>query len=241
MAFSQQPPPTRPQWPIAIRPNYLTTAEPETVITIRNSPEPWHPLDYIVAHQNGATLFTIHGHPWGLAQRRVFRDAAGFSLFELRSRWYDSSLLELKLPGAVATSPSLLSAKCRVAVQAPRAVLRFRNACVPLVAMHTHKDYHRKPHSHTSIRAIGDDSETVMEVFALDVDNLVQVAVVDNQRVAFIDRITDPGILAQGQKPPFRFRPMWRVRVARGVDLALIAVAVVIIGQQGPGVGLAVQ
>jgi hypothetical protein len=67
------------------------------------------------------------------------------------------------------------------------------------------------------------DDETVMEILAMDVDNLVQVAVVEDQRVAFIDRINDPEVLAQGQKPPFRFRPMWRVRVARGVDLALVS------------------
>ncbi|KAL4782194.1 hypothetical protein BJX76DRAFT_369295 [Aspergillus varians] len=242
MALSYQdpgPPPARPQWPLAIRPETIVTAEPETIITVRNSPEPWHLLDYTIAHENGAPMFTVHGQPWGLAQRRLFRDASGLPLFELRSRWYDSSTLELKLPGAATQddSETLLSAKCRVAMQAPRAVLRFRNACVPLNARPTQKQQkNKKSLSDLIVRPSGShEAETVMEIFAMDVDNLVQVAIVDGQRVAFINRVTDLDVLAEGQKPPFRFRPMWRVRVARGVDLALIAVAVVIVGQQVGG------
>ncbi|KAI9374598.1 hypothetical protein BJX61DRAFT_280720 [Aspergillus egyptiacus] len=239
MAFSQQPRLTSPQWPLAIRPESITMADPETTITVRNRPEPWHPLDYIVTDQNGATLFTVHGHPWGLTQRRVFCDASGLPLFELRSRWYDSLSLVLKLPGAGPSSESLLSAKCRVAVQAPRAVLCFRNAFASSSATYTYRYQHMESHSHTRVPSTGHDNETVMEVLALDVDNLLQVAVVENQRIACFERITDLGVLAQGQKPPFRFRPMWRVRVARGVDLALIAVAVVIVGQQVSEAGLA--
>lgn len=220
----QQPPPAQPRWPLAIRNETIATAEPQTIITVRNSPEPWHPLDYTVAHENGATLFTVNGHPWGLAQRRIFHDASGLPLFELRSRWYDSSTLELKLPGGAATSETLLSAKCRVAVQAPRAVLRFRNSCVPLNARRpTQKHKNKKPLSDTLTRPSSIDAETTMEIYSIDVDNFAQVAVVDGQCVANIDRVTDPGELAQGQKPPFRFRPMWRVRVARGVDLALVS------------------
>ncbi|KAL4920685.1 hypothetical protein BDW62DRAFT_176046 [Aspergillus aurantiobrunneus] len=220
MAFYQKPAPARPQWPLAIRPETVTAEE--TVITVRNRPEPWHPLDYIVAHQNGATLFTVHGHPWGLGQRRVFRDASGLPLFELRRRWYDSSVLELKLPGAAPNSDNLLSAKCRVAIRAPRAVLQFRNACVPLNAIPTQKHKHMKSQSQSRMWSSSNEAEIVMEILAMDVDNLVQVAVVGGQRVAYIDRVMDPGVLAQGQKPPFRFRPMWTVRVARGVDLALV-------------------
>lgn len=224
--------PATPQLPISIRPNSETiaTAEPETIITIRNRPEPWHPLDYTVAHQSGATLFTVQGHPWGLAQRRVFRDASGLPLFELRNKWFDSSVLDLKLPGAGTASEPLLSAKCRVAIQKPRAVLWFWNACVPRTRDATARPAQRQNHkfqrllSRSRRKALtGVESETVMEIVALDVDNLAQVAVVQDQRVAFIDRITDPAILAQGQKPPFRFRPMWRARVARGVDLALVS------------------
>ncbi|KAL2817116.1 hypothetical protein BJX63DRAFT_429836 [Aspergillus granulosus] len=241
MAFFQQPSPIPPRWPIAIRSETIATAEPETVITVRNSPEPWHLLNYTITAQNGTTLFTVHGHPWGLAQRRVFRDAAGFSLFELRSRWYDSSILELKPPGALTASKPLLSAKCRVAVQSPRVVMRFRNACTPIESRPTQKYRHQPSLSRTGMPSSSHQEETVMEILALDVDNLVQVALVANQTVAVFDRVTDPGILAQGQKPPFRFRPMWTVRVARGVDLALIAVATVIIGQQVAGEGLADQ
>ncbi|BCS29967.1 uncharacterized protein APUU_80270S [Aspergillus puulaauensis] len=245
MAPPFQQPPVQPRWPLAIRNETITTAEPETIITVRNSPEPWHPLDYTVTHENGATLFTVNGNPWGLAQRRIFRDASGLPLFELRGRWYDSSTLELKLPGGAATSETLLSAKCRVAVQAPRAVLRFRNSCVPLNARPTQKHKNKKSVLDTLMRPSTVDPETVhrevMEIYSMDVDNFAQVAVVDGQRVANIDRVTDPGELAQGQKPPFRFRPMWRVRVARGVDLALMAVAVVIVGQQAAGDGLVDQ
>ncbi|KAL2856365.1 hypothetical protein BJX68DRAFT_263845 [Aspergillus pseudodeflectus] len=241
MAFLRQPSPIQPRWPLAIRPETVATAEPETVITVRNSPEPWHPLDYTITNQSGATLFTVHGHPWGLAQRRVFRDASGFPLFELRSRWYDSSVLELKPPGALTTSEVILSAKCRVAVQSPRVVMRFRNVCSTVESRPAQKYTHQKSLSRSSTGASLHPEETVMEILALDVDNLVQVAMVDNQTVAVFNRVTDPGVLAQGQKPPFRFRPMWTVRVARGVDLSLIAVAVVIIGQQVAGEGLADQ
>ncbi|KAL4991883.1 hypothetical protein BDW68DRAFT_116214 [Aspergillus falconensis] len=221
MAFSERPP-AKPRRPIALRPETIAEAEPETIITVRNSPEPWHSLDYVVAHHDGAVLFTVHGHPWTLSRRQVFRDGSGLPLFELQCRWYDSSVLELKLPGATATSEPLLSAKCRVAVQKPRAVLRFRNACALMDAraMQGYRDME------TPAQRMGGanvDDETVMEILAMDVDNLVQVAFVEDQRVAFIDRVSDPEVLAQGQKPPFRFRPMWRVRVARGVDLALVS------------------
>ncbi|KAL2843882.1 hypothetical protein BJY01DRAFT_191520 [Aspergillus pseudoustus] len=235
MAFFQQPSPIQPRWPIAIRPETIATAEPETVITVRNNPEPWHLLDYTITTQNGTTLFTVHGHPWGLAQRRVFRDASGFALFELRSRWYDSSILELKLPGSVANSATILSAKCRVAVQSPRVVMRFRNTCRPLESRPTQRYRHQNFLSRSSTQSSSYQEETVMEILALDVDNLVHVAMVDNQTLAVFNRVTNPEILAQGQKPPFRFRPMWTIRVARSVDLALIAVAVVIIGQQVAG------
>ncbi|KAL4764704.1 uncharacterized protein BDW70DRAFT_156855 [Aspergillus foveolatus] len=237
MAFSEQPP-ARPRRPIALRPETIARAEIETIITVRNSPEPWHSLDYIVTHHDGAVLFTVHGHPWTLSQRQDFRDASGLPLFELRCRWYDSSVMELKLPGGTAISEPLLTAKCRVAVQKPRAVMRFHNACALMDARTTRGySYIRSPEQRRMGGATVDD-ETVMEILAMDVDNLVQVAVIEDQRVAFIDRVSDPEILAQGQKPPFRFRPMWRVRVARGVDLALIAVAVVIVGQQVAGPAL---
>ncbi|KAL3460839.1 hypothetical protein BJX64DRAFT_262303, partial [Aspergillus heterothallicus] len=238
MALFRQPSPIKPRWPIAIRHETIATAEPETVITVRNSPEPWHLLNYTITAPNGATLFTVHGHPWGLAQRRVFRDASGFALFELRSRWYDSSILELKPPGAVATNEPLVSAKCRVAVQSPRVVMRFQNVCAPMGSRPTQRYKRQTSLSRSSTQSSSNQEETVMEILALDVDNLVQVAMVDNQTVAVFDRVTDPGILAQGQKPPFRFRPMWTVRVAKGVDLSLIAVAAVIIGQQVAGEGL---
>ncbi|KAL4811837.1 hypothetical protein BDW67DRAFT_189261 [Aspergillus spinulosporus] len=237
MAFSEQLP-ARPRRPIALRPETIAIAEAETIITVRNSPEPWHSLDYVVTHPDGAILFTVHGHPWTLSQRQDFRDASGLPLFELRCRWYDSSVLELRLPGATAISEPLLSAKCRVAVQKPRAVMRFRNACALMDARTMQGySYMESPAQRRMEGAIVED-ETVMEILAMDVDNLVQVAVVEDQRVAFIDRVSDPEVLAQGQKPPFRFRPMWRVRVARGVDLALIAVAVVIVGQQVAGPAL---
>ncbi|KAL4884281.1 hypothetical protein BJY04DRAFT_183281 [Aspergillus karnatakaensis] len=221
MALSSQPQPTRPQWPIAILPESILTVAPETVITVRNRPEPWHPLDYLIEHENGPTIFRVQGHPWGLAQRRVFRDVSGHPLFELRSRWYDSSMLELKLPEAAADE-ILLSAKCRVAVQAPRAVLRFRNACIPASARPPQRCGRKRSRSSSGMVRFDRETEVVMEIYALDVDNIAQVAVVEDRRVAYIDRITDPRVLAQGQKPPFRFRPMWRVRVASGVDLALV-------------------
>ncbi|KAL5336535.1 hypothetical protein BJX70DRAFT_276134 [Aspergillus crustosus] len=254
------PPLSRPNHPIALRPESTLTADPETTITIRNSPLPWHPLNYTIEHERGPTIFRVHGHPWGLVQRREFRYASGIPLFELKSRWFDSSALELKLPGASAEDEILLQAKCWVSVKSPRAVLRFRNACLPTNNMTisnparaaTAPTFANTPQlrqclrptptrsrtssSSRSIFSINPETETVMEIHSLDVDNLVQVATVENQRVAYIDRVTDPGVLAQGQKPPFRFRPMWRVRVATGVDLALIAVAVVIIGQQVSGV-----
>ncbi|RDW74436.1 uncharacterized protein DSM5745_07098 [Aspergillus mulundensis] len=236
MAFSQLPP-ARPQWPIAIRSETIATEEPETIITVRNRPEPWHSLDYVVSHHTGEVLFTVHGHPWGLSQRRDFRDASGLPLFELKCRWYDSSVLEVTLPGATALSKPLLTAKCRVAVQAPRAVLRFCNASRPTDGR-PERRHLKYSSSHTRTESSNVGAETTMEILALDVDNLTQVAVVEDQRVAFIDRIKDPGVLAQGQKPPFRFRPMWTVRVAKGVDLALIAVAVVIVGQQVAGSSL---
>jgi hypothetical protein len=151
-------------------------------------------------------------------------------------------VLELRVPGAgkgaSVDDEVLLAAKCRVSVMAPRAVLRFRNACLPRtnddlnanarqMAMqqqrHSHSHNHRRPRSCSSGTTPFDhETETVMEIHALDVDNLLQVAVVDGRSVAYIDRVTDPGVLAQGQKPPFRVRPMWRVRVASGVDLALV-------------------
>ncbi|KAL4981041.1 hypothetical protein BDW66DRAFT_123757 [Aspergillus desertorum] len=214
--------PARTQRPIALRPETIAKTEPETIITVRNNPEPWHSLDYIVAHHDGAVLFTVHGHPWALSQRQDFRDASGLPLFELRRRWYDSSVLELKLPGATATSNPLLSAKCRMAIQKPRAVLRFRNACAPM-DRRTMRGYRYNETAAQRMEGANGQDETVMEILALDVDNLVQVAVVEDQRVAFIDRVSNPEVLAQGQKPPFRFRPMWRVRVVKGVDLALVS------------------
>jgi hypothetical protein len=63
----------------------------------------------------------------------------------------------------------------------------------------------------------------VLEVHAQDLYNILQVVVVQNRNVAYIHRITDRSVLAEGQRPPFRFRPKWTVRVAEGVDLSLVS------------------
>ncbi|KKK15036.1 hypothetical protein ARAM_004656 [Aspergillus rambellii] len=225
--------PTTPAYPIAIRPEHITPGE--TILTIRNRPEPWHALDYTIYHRNGATLFTVHGDPWSLGHRRVFRDRSGLPLFELRGRWYNSSMLELKLPGDTGNSDVLLSAKCRVAIQAPRVVLRFRNMVETVTTPTPTMTAAARVSHHPALAA--KDNETVMEIRALDLDNVLQVAVVEGRRVAYIERVTDLDELMEGQKPPFRFRPKWRVRVAQGVDLSLVAVMGVILGHQVSGVG----
>ncbi|KAF4153949.1 hypothetical protein CNMCM6936_001785 [Aspergillus lentulus] len=197
-----QPPP----YPIAIRPESITRHE--VIVTVTNRPEPWHSLDYSIEHA-GTELFTVRGQPWKISQARMFHDRSGLPLFELRCQWYDSSSLCLRLPGG---DQCILEAKLRVAINAPRAVVTFRNAA-------------QQPRSAQS-------EEIVLEVHAQDLYNILQVVVVQNRNVAYIHRITDRSVLAEGQRPPFRFRPKWMVRVAEGVDLSLIAVVVVIVGQR---------
>ncbi|GIJ83081.1 hypothetical protein Asppvi_001599 [Aspergillus pseudoviridinutans] len=201
-----QPPP----YPIAIRPESITRHE--VIVTVTNRPEPWHSLDYSIDHA-GTELFTVRGQPWKISQPRMFHDRSGLPLFELRCHWYDSSSLCLRLPGG---EQCILEAKLRVAMNAPRAVVTFQNAA-------------QQP------RVIGpaaQGEEIVLEVHAQDLYNILQVVVVQNRNVAYIRRITDPSVIAEGQRPPFRFRPKWTVRVAEGVDLSLIAVVVVIVGQR---------
>ncbi|EAW23721.1 uncharacterized protein NFIA_032860 [Aspergillus fischeri NRRL 181] len=195
-----------PPYPIAIRPESITRHE--VIVTVTNRPEPWHSLDYSIEHA-GTELFTVRGQPWKVSQARMFHDRSGLPLFELRCQWYDSSSLCLRLPGG---DQCILEAKLRVAMNAPRAVVTFQNAA-------------QQPRPAQS-------EEIVLEVHAQDLYNILQVVVVQNRNVAYIHRITDRSVLAEGQRPPFRFRPKWTVRVAEGVDLSLIAVVVVIVGQR---------
>ncbi|RHZ59216.1 hypothetical protein CDV55_104064 [Aspergillus turcosus] len=203
-----QPPP----YPIAIRPESITRHE--VLVTVTNRPEPWHSLDYSIEH-DGTELFTVRGQPWKISQARMFHDRSGLPLFELRCQWYDSSSLCLRLPGG---EQCILEAKLRVAMNSPRAVVTFRNAA-------------QRPKS-SGPGPAAQSEEIALEVHAQDLYNIVQVVVVQNRSVAYIRRITDRSVLAEGQRPPFRFRPKWTVRVAEGVDLSLIAVVVVIVGQR---------
>jgi hypothetical protein len=190
----------RPPYPIAIRPESITRHE--VLVTVTNRPEPWHSLDYSIEHA-GTELFTVRGQPWKISQARMFHDRSGLPLFELRCQWYDSSSLCLRLPGG---DQCILEAKLRVAMNAPRAVVTFRNAV-------------QQPRSSNAAQS----GEIVLEVHAQDLYNILQVVVVQNRNVAYIHRITDRSVLAEGQRPPFRFRPKWTVRVAEGVDLSLVS------------------
>lgn len=190
-----------PPYPIAIRAENI--ARHETEFTVTNRPEPWHSLDYSVEHE-GVTLFTVQGQPWKPNQTRMFFDRSGLPLFELRCQWYDSSTLSLRLPGG---AECILEAKLRVAMNAPRAVVTFRNA----VAQRGGSDG-RNP------------GEVVLEVYGQDLYNVLQVVFVHNRSVAYIRRVTDRSVLGQGQRPPFRYRPKWTVRVAEGVDILLVSI-----------------
>ncbi|KAB8237543.1 hypothetical protein BDV23DRAFT_192021 [Aspergillus alliaceus] len=214
------PPPT----PIALRPESI--AQTELVLTVKNLPEPWHSLDYSVEYE-GQPIFTVQGFPWSIGQRRVFYDRSGLPLFELRGRWYNSSALELRLPGEM--GEVILSAKLRVAVRAPRVVVKFRNAV--LSERDKRKGEGKVEDAGLECLLDGDDDVT-LEVRDEDPYDNTQVLVLGRRIVAHIRRITNPAELIEGQRPPFRYRSRWEVRVAQGVDVALIAVVVVILGQR---------
>ncbi|KAL4894479.1 hypothetical protein BDV59DRAFT_207094 [Aspergillus ambiguus] len=210
-----------PPRPIAIRPEYI--ASTETTITVTNRAEPWHSLDYSVEHE-GTSILTVCGQPWSLGQRKVFHDRTGLPLFELQNQWYNSSAMSLTLPGD--TEREILSAKLRVAVHSPSAVVTFANAL-----RHTGRSPGAKETPDTS-----DEIDTPhfvkIELHRLDLDNIVQVVVLEDCRVACIHRVTDRGALVEGQWPPFRFRPKWRVTIACGMDISLVAVLVIIAGRR---------
>ncbi|KAI9037141.1 putative MFS multidrug transporter [Aspergillus affinis] len=213
--MSTPPPLTPPSRLIAIRPENI--AAEDFTLSVHNRPEPWHPLDYTVSY-NGSTIFTVFGHPFTIGQRRTFYDRSGLPLFDLRCRWYTSSILDLKLPGG---ENNLLAAKLRVAVREPKATITFQNAVAGDLSSSSSRRSSKLPMT----------DQVTMEVHAQDLDNMVQVVVVENRNVASIHRITDPEQLTEGQMPPFRLRPKWDVRIAQGVDISLIAVVVVILGQ----------
>lgn len=128
----------------------------------------------------------------------------------------------MALPGS--SGREILHAKLRVAVQAPNVVATFENAV----------GYRERERSRRREKKKGkeeDKSKNVdayvpdyvkIEVHRLDLDNLVQVVTVENCRVAYIHRITNREELTEGQRPPFRFRPRWRVTVATGMDVSLV-------------------
>lgn len=212
-----------PSHPLAIRPESITTEE--LTLSVHNRPEPWHPLDYTVSY-NRATIFTVFGHPFSIGQRRTFYDRSGLPLFDLRCRWYSSSVLDLKLPGA---EESLLTAKLRVAVSEPRVTVSFCNAVAATSldssSSDTRKDKSKSSdstHANTKPNPGPPPQQITIEVHAQDLDNMAQVVVVENRTIAAIQRITDPGQLTEGQMPPFRLRPKWEVRVAQGVDVSLV-------------------
>lgn len=220
-----------PLRPIALRPESVSRSE--LLLTVKNRPEPWHSLDYSVEYE-GQTIFSVQGYPWSIGQRRVFYDRSGLPLFELRCRWYNSSCLELRLPGQM--EHVILSAKLRVAVRAPKAVIRFRNAVL---------SEQRRPGDSKKRKGKGkldddgdngvylpDSDEMMLEVRDEDPYYHTQVLVLGDRIIAHIRRVTNPAELAEGPQPSSCYRPKWEVRVAPGVDVALIAVVVVILGQR---------
>lgn len=218
------PPPT----PIALRAESI--AQTELALTVKNLPEPWHSLDYSVEYE-GQPIFTVQGFPWSIGQRRVFYDRSGLPLFELRGRWYNSSALELRLPGEM--GEVILSAKLRVAVRAPRVVVKFRNAVLSERGKRKEKGKGEGKVGDDRVECFLDgDDDVTLEVRDEDPYNNTQVLVLGSRIVAHIRRITNPAELIEGQRPPFRYRSRWEVRVAQGVDVALIAVVVVILGQR---------
>ncbi|KAE8153550.1 hypothetical protein BDV25DRAFT_136844 [Aspergillus avenaceus] len=209
-------PPRPPPRPLALRPESIA---PSTLsLDITNRPEPWHSLNYSV-EQDGTTLFRVSGYPFSVGHKRVFYDASGLPLFELRSKWYNSSVVEVRLPGE---GEVVLTAKVRVAVSLPKVVVFFRNFIPSSSSTGGKGEKGGKG---------GKGDDITMEVWD-EPDEDIHVLVFQGTKVAVIRRITDPRSLVEGQRPPFRFRPKWEVKVARGVDVAIVAVVVVILGQR---------
>ncbi|KAE8383319.1 hypothetical protein BDV26DRAFT_287822 [Aspergillus bertholletiae] len=223
-----------PPRPIALRPESVSRSD--VLLTVRNRPEPWHSLDYTVEYE-GQTIFSVQGYPWSIGQRRVFYDRSGLPLFELRCRWYNSSCLELRLPGEM--EHVILSAKLRVAVRAPKAVIRFQNAAIAeqrrLRDSRKQKGRGKIDNENDGGMHLADSDEMMLEVRDEDPYYHTQVLVLGDRPVARIRRVTSPTELAEGPQPPLRYRPEWEVRIAAGVDVALVAVVVVILGQRVTG------
>jgi hypothetical protein len=132
----------------------------------------------------------------------------------------------------------ILAAKLRVAVRSPRAVVRFRNAIsLPQRPRDSSKRKTKYNAEEEDDQCLPDYDEVAFEVHDEDPYHLTQVLVFEDRGLARIRRITNPAELAEGQRPPFRYRPRWEVTVAQGVDVALIAVVIVILGQQVGGDG----
>ncbi|PLB43268.1 hypothetical protein P170DRAFT_441721 [Aspergillus steynii IBT 23096] len=212
---------------IAIRPESI--AAEEISLCVHNRPEPWHPLDYNV-YYNRVPVFTVFGHPFSIGQRRTFYDSSGLPLFDLRCRWYSSSILDLKLPGA---EKSLLTARLRVAVSEPRVTVTFQNAVAAPSPQDQGQDDGKGKSKGSTEQNSAISRQVTMEVHAQDLDNMVQVVVVENRNVASIRRVTDPEQLTEGQMPPFRLRPKWEVRVAQGVDISLVSGLLYLVGGFG--------
>ncbi|KAA8641529.1 uncharacterized protein ATNIH1004_011665 [Aspergillus tanneri] len=186
-----------------------TIIDKENVLTISNLSCSG---GYIIEDKEGTIVLSVSRKPWSFHHRRIFYKE-GKPLFELQSKWWNSSKIEVIL-----SQKTILQAKSRMASNKPKAVLKFCNAAI--------KSRHNFSH---------DRLDTELIVQSEDLENFCQKIMMGNSVMACINRIGKPQDVEE--RPVSSHGPRWEVKAEKDMGLSLIAVVVVIIGQQVPKVG----
>jgi len=210
--------------PIAIRPHYI--ANDLTTIRIKELDVSLAHRDFTARNLDGSQFMSVTGKTLSVALQRVFHDASGLPLFELRKgkgMKRSNAGWSLALPGwrEGDVYDDVLSAVFKNFWVHPKLDIKLKNLAPP-------------PHSPATDSAV-DLTNTyhenvVLEVRGQDSTRLNTVVVCEGRKIMHIRRESDEfteSVYPHG----VGYKPEWEVRVARGVDVCLAVVIVVILAE----------
>ncbi|KAK5136747.1 hypothetical protein LTR08_002043 [Meristemomyces frigidus] len=215
--------------PIAIRPQYIVQDE-NTVLHVKENNYSLARRDFTVRKANGQTLMTVSGKTLSVNLQREFLDASGLPLFELRKRQYPKKLSSsagwsLALPGSEPGQDydDVLSATFKSFWVHPKLDIKLKNLAPPQHMLRDTAD--------SAVDLADSYHENVLlQVRGQDSARLTTHVMCEGRKVIHIRRQSDE--LTESVYPHgFGYKPEWEVTVARGVDVALAVVIVVILAE----------
>ncbi|MCJ1368105.1 hypothetical protein MMC16_007244 [Acarospora aff. strigata] len=158
----------------------------------------WSNGDFTAKNANGAVILSCDGKVWSNSARKEFKDASDLPLFSLRSSWF--SMSKAWRLELLGDGHMIMAVRPRWSLGKVKLDCTFRN-----------------------VASDGEGQEVKLEVCRQDYQSLVTHISCGESKVASVERVFD-----EGKAQNWLFKPEYKVDVAGGMDMALIAVIVII-------------